>query len=168
MDLESDFFEEDLDIYKSGNSEEDNKFDYIIGLLQETLISDQFLSLKNNFFYQHSAIFTEEGETRLEHIELYQQYIIILVQYIEKCLVDMDLQEFSQMLIERQEEVDESLCELLLSFTDFEIFKELMINNNYERNLCVFGGSSVIYTINNQDKGEEITINSSSPFNFSN
>eukprot|EP00344_Euplotes_crassus_P010547 CAMPEP_0196998040 /NCGR_PEP_ID=MMETSP1380-20130617/3532_1 /TAXON_ID=5936 /ORGANISM="Euplotes crassus, Strain CT5" /LENGTH=98 /DNA_ID=CAMNT_0042414481 /DNA_START=244 /DNA_END=536 /DNA_ORIENTATION=+ len=65
-------------------------------------------------------------------MDIFQKYKEVIENYIEEMLkemiADFNMEDYAALLPERKEEIDDQLLELLTSFTDFTIFKELMIS----------------------------------------
>lgn len=58
---------------------------------------------------------------------IFQQYVDTIERYIETQLQDINFQEFSEMIQKRPDEIDGPLFEMLLSFSEFPTFKEMML-----------------------------------------
>ena len=53
----------------------------------------------------------------------------VLTQGLTSRLENFDMGEFSSLLQGREDQIDEELLDLLTSFTDFNIFKEIMLSH---------------------------------------
>lgn len=91
-------------------------------------MNEDFSVMQDNFFSRHCSTFTEDEENKLEYTEIFNEYIDTIEKHIERNLDEVNLQEFCASLNDRQGQIDGSLLELLLSFSDFQIFKEMMLS----------------------------------------
>ena len=66
------------------------------------------------------------------------------------------MEEFAEMLKRRQAEIDGPLFEMLLSFSDFQVFKEMMLD--YKRSVGGLVGTAVPME---EDQGEEVDLSES-------
>ena len=65
--------ESNIDI--SYKSLKDEKFDTIIGDLEDMLLDDEFLKLQNDFFMRHYARFDHTEENKLEYTPIFMEYV---------------------------------------------------------------------------------------------
>lgn len=93
---------------------------------------------------ENCQCFSPEEENKFEYTAIFNQYIAEIEQFIADNLIDVNLEEFLMIVPERLAEIDESLLETLLSFTNFEIFKELMLNYKCAEQLCVYGTNQLV------------------------
>ena len=152
MDIES---EDEFEISAFGQSAEEDMFDKIVGLLEEIVMSEEFTFIQERFVQMYCSEFTCDEENKLIYMDIFQKYQSEIEKYIEERLVNVDMNKFTRMLSERQNEIDGPLFEMLLSFTDFQIFKELMLSYNGGIDLQVAGTASIVHTDEVMD-GEEI------------
>lgn len=152
MDIES---EDEFEISAFGQSAEEDLFDKVVGCLEELVMCEEFTSIQERFVRTYSVEFTCEEENKLVYMEIFQKYQSEIEKYIEERLVDVDMNKFTRMLMERQNEIDGPLFEMLLSFSDFQVFKELMLSYNNSSDLQVAGTASIIYVDEVMD-GEEL------------
>ncbi|CAI2380417.1 unnamed protein product [Moneuplotes crassus] len=129
MDGEEDEFE--ISCYGETN-QEDDKFDEFVGALQEIVINPEFETIQNSFFNKNCIHFENTEENKLIYMDIFQKYKEVIENYIEENLKDMiqdfNMEEYAALLPERKDEIDEQLLELITSFADFTVFKELMIS----------------------------------------
>lgn len=121
MDLEESLAE------SHGENPEDDLFDMVVGRLQDTVLDPEFEHLQESFFAEHSHHFTEEEENKLIYMRIFRGYVDTIERYIAARLADVNMVEFSRLLATRHHEIDEVLLDMLLSFSDFQVFKELML-----------------------------------------
>lgn len=133
--------EEEFEIVKTGDCEEENEFDVIVGQLEEIVMSEEFIELRETFMRQFSDEFSPDEENKLVYMDIFHQYISTIDSYIEAKLEGSDLDSFFSLLRERQDEIDGPLFEMLLSFSDFSVFKGLMLDYKQPAQLLVSGAS---------------------------
>lgn len=124
---------DDEDITCSRSSTKDTQFDLVIGHIEDIVVGHSFQTKQMDFFDKHYTEFEDTEENKLSYTPIFQDYVSILEKYIESELVkrmpSFSMKNFMNLLNERKSEVSEELLELLLSFTDFLTFKELMIDH---------------------------------------
>ncbi|OMJ74396.1 hypothetical protein SteCoe_26693 [Stentor coeruleus] len=152
MDLES---EDEFEITAFGQSAEEDVFDTIVGRLEDIVMSSEFNTIQDRFVRAYCSEFTSDEENKLIYMDIFQKYQSEIEKYIETRLRDVDMSQFTRMLMQRQNEIDGPLFEMLLSFSDFQVFKELMLSYNNVSDLEVAGTASIIYTDEVVD-GDEI------------
>lgn len=123
-------------------------------MLQDIVMSDEFTDLQRDFFSRYCQHFTPDEENKLIYMEIFNEYINKIEKYIENNLGGTDMHEFAQMLTERQDEIDGPMFDLLLSFSDFSMFKDMMINYKHEGVLSIEGQASVIH-FDEMEEGDE-------------
>ncbi|KAJ3324720.1 ADP-ribosylation factor-like protein 2-binding protein [Boothiomyces sp. JEL0866] len=117
----------------------DEKFDTVIGELEEILMDEQFLEFQHSFFDKHSHIFTDDKENKLEYMDVFQKYTNYVEKYITQRLAAslkwFKMEDFLNQLKERSsEELQGDVFELLESLGDFGVFKEMMLAHKLEKN----------------------------------
>ncbi|OMJ92258.1 hypothetical protein SteCoe_5029 [Stentor coeruleus] len=142
MDIESD---DEFEITAFGQSAEEDLFDTIVGKLEEIVMSHEFSTIQDRFVQSYCSEFTDEEENKLIYMDIFQKYQSEIEKYIEGKLIDIDMKQFTRMLMHRQNEIDGPLFEMLLSFSDFQVFKELMLSYNYVNDLEIAGTASIIH-----------------------
>ncbi|KAG2393489.1 hypothetical protein C9374_007020 [Naegleria lovaniensis] len=137
--------------------EEQLYFDTIIGALEETMMEESFSTMIDKFAEQNCNIFEEGEENKLEYTTLFAEYQGMIEKYLETSLNEkiqnFELSRFLRVLekVEQQkkeqttskgqeesnddewEDIEEGdmsgdVFDMLLSFTDFMEFKELMLS----------------------------------------
>ena len=104
-------------------------------------MSEEFERLQTQFYERNAHHFTEDEENKLIYMTVFQEYLATIERYIEDRLVDVRMDQFASMLRRRQNEIDGPLFEMLLSFSDFQVFKEMMLD--YKRSVGGLTGTSV-------------------------
>ena len=77
IEYEDDGLEEDdlnFEDTGDGQSAEDNKFDEIVGALEDLLISPEFEEVQSNFGRAHCDVFEESGENKLVYTQIFEEY----------------------------------------------------------------------------------------------
>jgi ADP-ribosylation factor 2-binding protein len=148
MDIESD---DEFEITAFGQSAEEDLFDTIVGRLEDIVMSHEFSAIQDRFVQSYCSEFTDEEENKLIYMDIFQKYQSEIEKYIETRLKDVDMKQFTRMLMQRQNEIDGPLFEMLLSFSDFHVFKELMLSYNFVNDLEIEGTASIIHSDKNHD-----------------
>ena len=143
MEIES---EDEFEITAFGQSADEDLFDTVVGRLEEIVMSEEFTMLQERFVKSYSSEFTPDEENKLIYMEIFQKYQNEIENYIERRLADVDMNHFMSMLKYRQHEIDGPLFEMLLSFSDFTVFKELMLSYGGAFELEIAGTASIIHT----------------------
>lgn len=75
--------------------------------------------------------FEATEENKLIYMDIFKKYTDTIETYLNDKLAQMvpnfDMEKFVAMLADRKDQIDEPLMDLLLSFSDFESFKEMML-----------------------------------------
>ncbi|CCI46435.1 unnamed protein product [Albugo candida] len=112
------------------------KFDAIIGCLQDLLIDSQFVGLQQDFCLNHCEIFENKCENKLIYSQIFQQYTDLIENFIQCRLAEriegFSMNELTMQLEEHEDEITDDIVDMLLSFSDFEEFKNLMLS--YKQN----------------------------------
>ncbi|OMJ67950.1 hypothetical protein SteCoe_34739 [Stentor coeruleus] len=148
MDIES---EDEFEITSFGQSAEEDLFDTTVGRLEDIVMSYEFNVIQERFIRTYCSEFTDEEENKLIYMEIFQKYQLEIEKYIEKKLYDVNMNQFIRILMKRQNEIDGPLFEMFLSFSDFHVFKELMLSYNFVNDLEIEGTASIIHNNKVQD-----------------
>ncbi|KAK9814103.1 hypothetical protein WJX72_000732 [[Myrmecia] bisecta] len=126
--------EDDVDFSNDGASLDPatRKFDRIVGALEDILMDASFEQLQHGFCTANCSHFEDTEENKLVYTQLFNQYTELIEQAIDTrlaaALPDFSMDEFLQMLACRQEELMGDIFDLLLSLSDFQSFKEMMVD----------------------------------------
>ena len=75
--------------------------------------------------------FEATEENKLSYMTIFKEYQETiethLMESLKKMVPDFNMDEFSAQLEKRKDQIDETIMDLLLSFSDFMQFKEMMI-----------------------------------------
>jgi len=148
-----------------GNSGEDDLFDMIVGKLEEIIMEEGFSEETTEFMRVHCVHFERGDEQKLEYTDIFQRYTMLIEEHVERGLSEgipeFSMEKFLNVLEERQDEVSADVFDMLLSMSDFELFKEQMLEYKeqcVEKTstgfLCISGRPTVLHTDDMED-GEE-------------
>eukprot|EP00669_Euglena_mutabilis_P006210 TRINITY_DN1907_c0_g1_i1.p1 TRINITY_DN1907_c0_g1~~TRINITY_DN1907_c0_g1_i1.p1 ORF type:complete len:179 (+),score=55.87 TRINITY_DN1907_c0_g1_i1:40-576(+) len=123
--------ESELVFASDAGSPEDEMFDNVIGKLEELIMDEEFQQKQNKFFAANCHHFSDWEENKLIYSDIHKQYVTEIEAYIEhvlrRGLPAFDMPQFVALLRSREDEVTGDIWDLLISFTDFVTFKELML-----------------------------------------
>ena len=129
----------DLDIIDAGTSQssDDLFFDLVVGKLMDILIEEDFEEKQSEFFSKHCSCFEDTEENKLEYMDIYKQYTELIETYLDQRLhaevEGFDMDRFYELLSTREECLVGEVFEMLLSLSDFDTFKELMLSHKNEK-----------------------------------
>jgi len=140
-------------------------FDAIIGKLEEIIMDEDFNAQTTEFMQNNCLHFERGDEHKLEYTDIFEQYTTLIEEHVERGLrdgiPDFCMETFLGLLETRQDEIGDDLTDMLLSMSDFEVFKEQMVeyreqcvektNTDF---LCISGRPTVLHTDDMED-GEE-------------
>ncbi|XP_055389902.1 ADP-ribosylation factor-like protein 2-binding protein [Condylostylus longicornis] len=109
-----------------------DKFDVIIGEIENIVVEEEFQNLQNSFLEHNYRIFEDTEENKLEYYEIFKTYAntieAFIVEELQKRIPDFDIEEFAEELENKKHLLDGEIFELLLSFSDFVKFKDLILD----------------------------------------
>jgi ADP-ribosylation factor 2-binding protein len=112
-------------------SKEDEIFDKFVEQLQEIVIEDAFDQMQSEFMEKYYKQFEDKSENKLVYTDIFKKYTQVTEGYLEsnlkKRLPQYKIEEFYKMLKSRKHKIDDQLLDTLLSLTDFQQFKEMML-----------------------------------------
>lgn len=87
---------------------------------------------------QHCDVFEEKEENKMEYMAIFNHYQQVVEKYILHVSVhlsqgltqkvpEFEMALFSTLLATRTDQIDEDLLEIVHSFSDFLVFKQLML-----------------------------------------
>ena len=122
----------DFEVVNTGaGNEDDDYFDQVVGALQELLLDPEFDTMLKNFSRSNCMEFEATEENKLSYMTIFQNYTDTIESHINQKLTEMvenfSMERFAGLLVSRQDQIEESIYDLLLSFSDFESFKEMML-----------------------------------------
>ena len=128
-----DDFEESIVAKDSDNY----KFDKFTEALQDIVIEDSFEKMQNVFCEKYYKVFEEKDENKLEYTKIFNEYTKTTEEFLEKELAkrvkEYKVDEFYKLLESKKFKIDEQLLDTLLDLTEFNNFKEMMLNYKREK-----------------------------------
>ena len=130
--IEDDFEE------SSVNKDSDNyKFDKFAEALQDIVIEDEFEKMQKDFCEKYYKIFEEKDENKLEYTKIFNEYTKTTEEFLEKELKkrvkEYNIDDFYKLLESKKFKIDEQLLDTLLDLSEFNNFKEMMLNYKREK-----------------------------------
>ena len=102
-----------------------------MGALQDILMEEEFEKMRKEFTTKHCMEFEATEENKLSYMQIFKDYQNTIEGYLLKKLSeiidDFSMDYFMGELKNRKDEIDDMIMDLLLSFSDFEQFKEMMV-----------------------------------------
>ncbi|BFZ12620.1 hypothetical protein BsWGS_15659 [Bradybaena similaris] len=145
--------EEDLE---TGLSTQDAGFDSIIGHIEDIIMEESFQTIQTSFLEKYYKEFDNTEENKFCYTDIHKEYISTIESYLEeelkKRIQDFSMQEFFSNLQARRNELEGEIFEILLTFSDFLAFKEMLLDYRAEKegNTVDFGDGLTIVPV--QDK----------------
>ncbi|KAG2768212.1 hypothetical protein JG687_00000559 [Phytophthora cactorum] len=137
LDDEEEVFDNDVG---EENSEE-SKFDEMIGVLQDLLIDPEFVDMQSEFCRINCEIFDNVSENKLIYMDIFQQYTDLIETFIERRLHEkleyFSMEELCNQIQEHEDEIPLDVSDVLLSSSDFEEFKSLMLSFKQNETPCI-------------------------------
>jgi len=128
---EMEIYEEDL-ASSSPSTDSEELFDEIIGHIEDIIMDDDFQALQNSFMEQYYEEFEDCEENKFIYTDIHQNYIQLLETFLEQQLcarvAEFSMSSFLSQLSRQRKELEGEIFEMLLTFTDFEAFKEMMVD----------------------------------------
>ena len=102
-----------------------------MGALQDILLDEAFEKKQKDFFNQNCLQFEATEENKLVYTTIFKAYTELIenhiLEHLNQVIDGFDMETFLKQVTERKDEIDEPLMDLLLSFSEFESFKEMML-----------------------------------------
>ena len=113
------------------------KFDKFAEALQDIVIEDSFEKMQNDFCEKYYKVFEEKDENKLEYTKIFNEYTKTTEEFLEKELEkrvkEYQVDEFYKLLESKKFKIDEQLLDTLLDLSEFNNFKEMMLNYKREK-----------------------------------
>ncbi|XP_031789411.1 ADP-ribosylation factor-like protein 2-binding protein [Nasonia vitripennis] len=117
---------------KDKENPEHHTFDEVIGHIEDLLMEEEFQSIQQHFLDKYWGMFEPIEENKLEYIDVFNDYNKAIESYIDrslkKVISNFSMEDFINELNERRSELEGEVFEVLLTFTDFLAFKELILD----------------------------------------
>ena len=126
--ITDDDFEESIVTKDSDNY----KFDLFAEALQDIVIEESFEKKQNDFCEKYYKLFEDKEENKLEYTKIFNEYTKKTEEFLEKNLkkrvTQYKIDDFYKMLESKKFKMDEQLLDTLLDLSDFNNFKDMMLN----------------------------------------
>ncbi|PNW69822.1 hypothetical protein CHLRE_19g751247v5 [Chlamydomonas reinhardtii] len=132
--------EEDINFVDDGSKldAETQRFDRIVGALEEVLLDEEFEELRESFCRENCQHFEDSDENKLIYTDIFSKYTSLVEstidQRLKQAVPGFSMQEFMGLLESHKDSLMSDVFDLLLSLADFEAFKEVMLS--YKRDLA--------------------------------
>ncbi|XP_075158674.1 ADP-ribosylation factor-like protein 2-binding protein [Haematobia irritans] len=122
-------------------------FDEVIGHIEDIILGEEFHKMQEEFLERHWSYFENTEENKLEYMDIFEEYCNkfenFIMEELRERMENFDMEKFADELKSYNTREDpygfetSEIFELLQSFSDFQIFKELMLDyrNKKEGNL---------------------------------
>lgn len=133
--MEVDDREENLAVSRSNSA--DSRFDMVIGAIEDIVMDEEFQVLQHSFLEKYFHEFDDSEENRFIYTDIHTEYVNLVEKYLNNRLLEkipqFSLPEFMNQMINRKNELDGEIFELLLTFSDFLTFKEMILDYKAEK-----------------------------------
>ncbi|MCQ2820217.1 MAG: ARL2BP/CFAP36 family protein [archaeon] len=105
--------------------------------------------MQNEFLDKYYNEFEEKEENKLIYTDIFKKYTQMTESYIEQNLIkrvpQYKIDDFYKLLEKRKKQIDDQLMDTLISFTDFQAFKEMILDYKARKNQRkdLFNGISI-------------------------
>lgn len=121
----------------SSSSAAESAFDAVIGCIEDVIMEDEFQQLQQSFMEKYYSEFDDSDENKLTYTTIFNEYVNLLEKHLEQQLLEripeFNMNTFIQLLMQHKEEVPADIFDMLLSFTDFMVFKEMFLEYRAEK-----------------------------------
>ncbi|CAF1172289.1 unnamed protein product [Adineta ricciae] len=137
------------------NDPETEQFDQTIGLIEDMIMDDEFRSIQQSFLAKYAHEFDPDlDENKLIYTDIHKEYLTIVEDFvlnkIKRAQPNFNLDVFMKQFESRQDELEGEIFEFLLTFTDFVVFKEWMLDHRRAANLPLLDVNSCLQSISLQ------------------
>eukprot|EP00163_Fabomonas_tropica_P016055 TRINITY_DN2896_c0_g1_i2.p1 TRINITY_DN2896_c0_g1~~TRINITY_DN2896_c0_g1_i2.p1 ORF type:complete len:215 (-),score=39.86 TRINITY_DN2896_c0_g1_i2:297-941(-) len=123
---------DDFEITNQGSSTDADRFDVIVGALEDIVMNQEFMDKQDAFINANCHIFEDSEENKLEYTPLFQQFGELVETFVhnklKEAVENFDMDEFYGLLEAHEDEIMGDVFETLLGCASFENFKELMVS----------------------------------------
>ncbi|GAB9470525.1 hypothetical protein Gpo141_00007769 [Globisporangium polare] len=133
-----------------GENTEENKFDEMIGVLQDLLIDPDFVNMQSDFCLENCEVFENVTENKLIYTSIFSEYTNLIESFLEQRLMEkleyFSMDELCRQMQEHEDEIPLDVIDVLQSCFDFEEFKCLMLSfkQNETPNIEITGETLII------------------------
>ncbi|XP_043470320.1 ADP-ribosylation factor-like protein 2-binding protein [Leptopilina heterotoma] len=111
---------------------DDFSFDEVIGLIEDILMEDDFQEMQQRYLEKYWQIFEPVEENKLVYMDIFNDYNRDIEAFLEnslkKVIPNFSMTTFLSQLSMKKSELEGEIFEILLSFTDFLAFKEMILD----------------------------------------
>ena len=120
-----------------GGSASENRFDEIMGAIEDVIMSLEYQELQNGFMEKHYKEFEDTEENKFIYTDIFQEYTNIFENYLTKELEQrvsgFSMSKFTSTLQQHKSEITDDIFDMFLTFTDFIAFKEMFLDYKAEK-----------------------------------
>jgi len=117
-------------------SPEDTRFDEYIGALQDLIMDDKFVDIQDDFIHKYVDLFEDTDENKLEYTGVFKQWVALIESttegHLKRVVKNFSMEELSNLLEGREEQVEGPVFEMFLSLGEFTHFKNLVLERKQE------------------------------------
>ncbi|KAI4503031.1 hypothetical protein M0802_002075 [Mischocyttarus mexicanus] len=107
-------------------------FDVIIGHIEDLLLDDGFYAMQNEFLEKYWTIFEPTEENKLIYTEIFNEYNTTveayIVNYLQKIIPHFNMDDLLRDLRGKKANSDGEVFDMLSAVTDFQSFKEMILD----------------------------------------
>ena len=126
-------FGDDMEIITCNSGTNTQKrFDFIIGVIEEIVISHDFRRLQYEFMERYYLEFENTEENKFIYTDIFKEYGEIverhLIDQLQKQIPDFSMDRFAASLQAHKNEIADEIFDMFITFTDFLAFKEMFLD----------------------------------------
>ncbi|KAJ3034392.1 ADP-ribosylation factor-like protein 2-binding protein [Rhizophlyctis rosea] len=151
--------EDDINFVTHSQNPEDEKFDTVIGELEDLIMDPSFTSLQTDFFSRTYHHFTPDEENKFIYTDIFHQYVSLIESFIEKRLRArlpwFNMHEWVTVLKSRPDTTEGDVFEILTTLGDFNAFKEMILAYREEREGTALDLSDILSVTPSRPSGKQ-------------
>uniref|UniRef100_A0A1B6KEY4 ADP-ribosylation factor-like protein 2-binding protein n=1 Tax=Graphocephala atropunctata TaxID=36148 RepID=A0A1B6KEY4_9HEMI len=109
-----------------------SEFDIIIGHIEDILVDDDFEHLQKDFLEKYWEEFENKEENKLIYMNIFKEYTNLIENHLEEKLKvkvpEFCMKRFTQTLMDKKNDLEGEVFEMLYTFSDFLSFKEMVLD----------------------------------------
>ncbi|XP_021343814.1 ADP-ribosylation factor-like protein 2-binding protein isoform X1 [Mizuhopecten yessoensis] len=153
-------FHEDEDLAVSSSNAVDTKFDETIGHVEDIIMDDDFQRIQNEFLEKYYQEFDDTEENKFIYTDIHREYVQLIEKHLDdeltKRMPEFSMGEFTHQIMERKNELEGEIFEMLLTFSDFMAFKEMFLDFKADKEgLTVDLSAGIMVTSMQQGGGDD-------------
>ncbi|KAI8805211.1 the ARF-like 2 binding protein BART-domain-containing protein [Cladochytrium replicatum] len=118
-------------------TKEDERFDRVVGELEDLLLDESFLRLQRSLLAKYAPHFDDDEENKFVYMDYFKEYMSALDKFIDKRLKKklswFSMPKFIASVQSRQDQIDGDVFDVLMSLGDFTAFKETVLSFKQEQ-----------------------------------